>query len=80
MDALHTLARHARIIDVRHNATALGMLAISIFALYSNIFVLVIVPLVWMGYRIGKEIGRQEAHEELAHVPPLASFSDQMDR
>lgn len=77
MDALHTLARHARIIDARHDATALGMLAVSIFALYSNTFVLVIVPLVWMGYRIGKEMGRQEAHEELAHAPPAALFSDQ---
>lgn len=79
MDAFHTLAHQARIIDLRHNGAALGMLAISIFALYSNTFVLVIIPLIWMGYRIGKEMGRQEAHDELTHTT-LASFPDRPDR
>ncbi|MFP5350412.1 MAG: hypothetical protein ACLGHO_11285 [Gammaproteobacteria bacterium] len=77
MDALHTLARRARIVDARQNATALGMLAVSIFALYSNMIMLVIVPLVWVGYRIGKEVGRQQAHEESADVPSAALFPDQ---
>ena len=79
MDAFRTFTRHARMVDVRHNGAALGMLAISIFALYSNTFVLVIVPLIWMGYRIGKEMGRQEAHDELSHAT-LTSFPDRADR
>lgn len=79
MEALHTLTRRLRTFDIRHNGTAFGMLGISLFALYSNLFVLVIIPLIWMGYRIGKEMGRQEAHDELTHAT-LASFSEQANR
>ncbi len=76
MDALHNFIRQLHTLDVRHNVTAFGMLAISLFALYSSWFVLVIIPLIWMGYRIGKEIGRQEANTELAQEA-MPSFPDQ---
>lgn len=76
MDALHDLVRNVRALDLRHDAVAFVMLGISLFALYSNLFVLVVIPLMWMGYRIGKEMGRQEANTELA--PGTApSFPDQ---
>ena len=76
MDALHSIVRNLRTLDLRHNGAAFVMLAISLFALYSNLFVLVVIPLMWMGYRIGKEIGRQEANTELVQgtAPP---FPDQ---
>ena len=68
MDALHDLVRKVRTLDLRHNVVAFVMLGISLFALYSNLFVLVVIPLMWMGYRIGKETGRQEANDELAQA------------
>jgi len=52
---------------LKHDGVAFIMLAISLVALYWGIFFLALVPLMWMGYRIGKEIGRQEAHNEMAH-------------
>lgn len=79
MEALHTLTRRLRTFDIRHNGAAFGMLGISLFALYSNLFVLIVIPLIWMGYRIGKEMGRQEAHDELTHAT-LASFPEQANR
>ena len=79
MDALHSIVRHLRALDLRHNGVAFVMLAISLFALYSNLFVLVVIPLMWMGYRIGKEIGRQEANDEVAQAA-VASFPEQPNR
>lgn len=79
MEALHTLTRRLRTFDIRHNGAAFGMLGISLFALYSNLFVLVVIPLIWMGYRIGKEIGRQEAQNELTHAD-LTAFPEHSNR
>ncbi len=79
MDALHDLARKLQTLDLRHNAVAFVMLAISLFALYSSLFVLVIIPLMWMGYRIGKEMGRQEANDELAQAA-VVSFPERGNR
>lgn len=71
MDAVRTIARH---IDLPHSGVAFAMLGISLFALYSNILALGVIPLIWMGYRIGKEMGRQEAQSELTN-PVFAPFS-----
>jgi len=79
MDALHDLVRKVRALDLRHNAVAFVMLSISLFALYSNLFVLVVIPLMWMGYRIGKEMGRQEANDELAQAA-VGSFPERGHR
>lgn len=51
---------------LKHNGVAFIMLAISVVALYWGILFLALVPLIWMGYRIGKEMGRQEVHNEMA--------------
>ncbi len=79
MDALHDLVRKVRTLDLRHNAVAFVMLGISLFALYSNLFVLVVIPLMWMGYRIGKEMGRQEANDELTQAA-VVSFPERGNR
>lgn len=50
---------------IKNNLWALVMLALALFALYSHALLLAFVPLVWIGYRVGKELGRQEAHDEL---------------
>lgn len=50
---------------IKPNLWALMMLALALFALYNNLLPLAFVPLVWIGYRVGKELGRQEAHDEL---------------
>ena len=76
MDALRNILNH---IDIRQSGVAFGMLGISVLAFYSNVLALIIIPLVWMGYRIGKEIGRQEAHNELANAA-LAPFSVRRNR
>lgn len=68
MEALHTLTRLMPAADVKQNGVAFSMLGISLFALYTGLFLLVIVPLMWMVYRVGKEMGRQEAHEEIVHA------------
>lgn len=74
MDAFRNIARY---LDLQHTGVAFAMLGISIFSLYSHIFSLAVVPLIWMGYRIGKEIGRQEAHNELAN-PTLTPLSTRL--
>lgn len=51
---------------IKNNLWALVMLALALFALYSHALLLAFVPLVWIGYRVGKELGRQEAHDELS--------------
>lgn len=79
MDALRTFIRQLRTLDLKQNGIAFGMLGIALFALYSGLLVLAIIPLLWMGYRIGKEMGRHEAHEELAHAE-LAIFPEHSNR
>ena len=50
---------------IKNNFWALLMLTLALFALYSHALLLAFVPLVWIGYRVGKELGRQEAQDEL---------------
>lgn len=79
MDALHTFIRQLRTLDLKQNGIAFGMLGIALFALYSGLLVFAIIPLLWMGYRIGKEMGRQEAQDELTHTA-LAPYPEQGHR
>lgn len=75
MDALHTFIRQLRTLDLKQNGIAFGMLGIALFALYSGLLMFAIIPLLWMGYRIGKEMGRQEAQNEVTHAD-LAAFPE----
>lgn len=63
MDTFRAFTSQLRALDIRHDGVALGMLGIFLFALYSHIFSLVIIPLLWTGYRVGKEIVRREAYD-----------------
>lgn len=80
MDEYHALSRQHRWEEIRSSAVALLMLALALLALYANILLLALVPLVWMAYRIGREMGRGEAQREMAQtaaVSRLLRFPDQ---
>lgn len=80
MDEDTLLAERHRWDEIRSSATALLMLAFALLALYSHIVLLALVPLVWMAYKIGKEMGRGEAQRELAQTAAISRmirFPDQ---
>lgn len=80
MDEYQSLARQHRWDEIKSSTIAFIMLALSLFALYSNVLLLALVPLVWMAYKIGKEMGRGEAQHEMAQttaVSRLIRFPDQ---
>lgn len=80
MDEYQTLAKQHRWEEIRSSGIAFLMLALSLFALYSNVLLLALVPLIWMAYKIGKEMGRGEAQREMARVAAasrLIGFPDQ---
>lgn len=80
MDEYNTVKHKFRWDEFKSNMLALLMLALSLFALYSNMLLIALIPLIWMGYRIGKETGRHEAQQELAQaslLSPFISFPDQ---
>lgn len=76
-DNRRALARSERWKEFKGYAIALSMLAIALFALYTGTLYLAVIPLLWLGYRAGKERGREEAQEELertSHVAELIEF------
>ena len=80
MDEYNSARNKFRWDEFKNNALALLMLGFSLFALYSNMLLVALIPLVWMGYRIGKEMGRHEAQQELAQaslLSPFISFPEQ---
>lgn len=80
MDEYNKANYKSRWDELKNNALALLMLALSLFALYSGVLLVALIPLIWMGYRIGKEAGRHEAERELAQasfLAPLITFPQQ---
>jgi len=77
MEDYNSTKRKYRWDETKNNAVAFLMLGLALFALYSNMFLIALIPLIWMGYRVGKETGRHEAHQELAQasmLSPLITF------
>ncbi len=77
MEDYNSAKRKYRWDETKNNAVAFLMLGLALFALYSNMFLIALIPLIWMGYRVGKETGRHEAHQELAQaniLSPLITF------
>lgn len=80
MDESDTLTKQQRWEEIKSSGMAFAMLAIALVALYSNVLILALVPLVWMAYKIGKEMGRGEAQREMASAAAVsrwARFPDQ---
>ncbi|BAU47942.1 hypothetical protein SVA_1377 [Sulfurifustis variabilis] len=80
MDEYHALAKQHRWEEIRSSGIAFLMLVLALFALYSNVLLLALVPLAWIAYKVGKEMGRGEAQREMertAEVSRLIRFPDQ---
>lgn len=80
MDEYESLSRRARWDETKSNAVAFVMLILSLLALYANMILLALVPLLWMAYKIGKEMGRSEAQHDLVQLGNVANmvrFPDQ---
>lgn len=65
MDDYQAIERRQRMRDIRNHAVALFMLCISLFALYTHMFYLALIPMFWLTFKVGKEKGREEAHRDL---------------
>lgn len=74
MDDRQALAQSERWKEIKGYAVALAMLAIALFALYTHTLYLAVIPLLWLGYRAGKERGREEAQEELERTAQVAQL------
>lgn len=68
MDEYQTLAKQHRRDEIKSSAIAFLMLVLALFALYSGVLLLALVPLFWLAYKIGKEMGRGEAQREIAQT------------
>lgn len=73
-DSRRALAQSERWKDLKGYAVALSMLALALFSLYTQVLVLAVIPLLWLGYRAGKERGREEAQEELERTTQVAQL------
>ena len=60
MDDYQAIERRQRMRDIRNHAVALFMLCISLFALYTHMFYLALIPMFWLTFKVGKEKGREE--------------------
>lgn len=74
MEERRALAQSERWKEIKGYAMALSMLAIALVALYTHTLYLAVVPLLWLGYRAGKERGREEAQEELERTTQVAQL------
>lgn len=74
MDEYQTIARNNRMKEIKGHAIAFCMLAISLVALYTHALYLAIIPLLWMAFRVGKEQGRDQAHNDIEQAKTLAGL------
>lgn len=72
MDDHRATVRNARTKEIKGHAVAFLMLGISLFALFTHMLYLAIIPLLWMAFRAGKEQGREQAHEDMEQAAALA--------
>lgn len=68
------LAQSERWKEIKAYAVALAMLAIALLALWTRLLYLAVIPLLWLGYRAGKERGREEAQQELERSTQVAQL------
>ena len=74
MEDSRAFAQSERWKEIKGYAIALSMLAIALFALYTGTLYLAVIPLLWLGYRAGKERGREEAQEEMERTTRVAQL------
>ncbi|HEY8554881.1 MAG TPA: hypothetical protein VIL43_10120 [Burkholderiales bacterium] len=65
MDDYEAIERRQRMRDIRSHAVAFLMLAVSLFALYTQMLYLALIPMFWLVFKAGKEKGREEAQRDL---------------
>lgn len=74
MEEYQRIARNNRLQEIKGHAIAFSMLAISLVALYTHVLYFAIIPLLWMAFRIGKEQGRDKAHQDIEQAKALAGL------
>ncbi len=71
MDEYQSIVRSNRMKEIKGHAVAFLMLGLSLFALYTHTLYLAIIPLLWMAFRVGKEQGREQAHQDMEQASAL---------
>lgn len=74
MEEYKTIVHNNRMKEIKGHAIAFLMLGISLFAIYAHALYLAIIPLLWMAFRIGKEQGREQAHQDIEQTTALAGM------
>lgn len=74
MDDVRFAARNQRLKEIKSHAVAFLMLGLALFALYTHMLYVAIIPLLWLAFRFGKEQGREEAHQDLEQASSLAKL------
>jgi hypothetical protein len=80
MEEYKTIVHNNRMKDIKGHAVAFSMLAISLIAIYTHMIYLAIIPLLWMAFRVGKEQGREQAHQDIEQATALARLIKFPDR
>jgi hypothetical protein len=57
--------------EIKSHAIAFLMLGLSLFALYTHMLYVAIIPLLWMAFRAGKEHGREQTIRDVEQASIL---------